>query len=58
MSTHAIHEERTTGMGPTQWRRAAAWAVLTVIVALLGWFGFRAYLTPELLFQFANALHC
>jgi hypothetical protein len=34
------------------------WLVLSVLVALLTYFGFRGYLNSELLFQFANAFHC
>lgn len=38
--------------------RALVWLVLSVFAALLAWFGFRGYLNPELLFQFANSLYC
>ena len=39
-------------------RRMLTWLVLSVLAALLAWFGFRGYVTPELLFHFANGLHC
>ena len=39
-------------------RRVIMWLVLSVFAALLAWFGFRAYLNPELLFHFANGLYC
>jgi hypothetical protein len=58
MSTQAVEESRLNGMGAVQRRRVLAWAVLAMLAALLGWFGFRGYLNPELLFLFANALHC
>jgi hypothetical protein len=58
MTSHAAEENRVTGMGPVQRRRLLMWAMLAVLAALVGWLGFRAYLNPELLFQFANALHC
>lgn len=38
--------------------RAVIWLVLSVFAALLAWFGFRGYLNPELLFNFANSLYC
>ena len=34
------------------------WLMISVLAALLGWFGFRGYLNPELLFHFANSLYC
>jgi hypothetical protein len=39
-------------------RRVVVWLMLSVLAALLGWFGFRGYLNPELLFHFANSLYC
>lgn len=52
--------EQTTWPGALspQRRRLMMWLVLSVLAALLGYFGFRGYLNPELLFHFANALHC
>jgi hypothetical protein len=38
--------------------RIIAWLVLSVLVALLAWFGFSAYLSPELLFHFSNSFYC
>lgn len=38
--------------------RAVRWIVIAVLAALVTYFGFRAYLTPELLFNFANAFYC
>ena len=34
------------------------WVVISVFAALLAYFGFRSYLTPELLFHFANFHVC
>jgi hypothetical protein len=45
------------GFAPVQ-LRALIWVVLSVLAALLAWFGFRGYLNPELLFHFANSLYC
>jgi hypothetical protein len=39
-------------------RRTAMWVVISVFAALLAYFGFRSYLTPELLFHFANFHVC
>ena len=39
-------------------RRIVMWVVLSLFAGLLAYFGFRGYFNPELLFQFANALHC
>jgi hypothetical protein len=44
--------------GARERRRMLAWLVLSVLAALLAWFGFRGYLNPELLFHFANGLYC
>jgi hypothetical protein len=38
--------------------RTAIWVVISVFAALLAYFGFRSYLTPELLFHFANFHVC
>jgi hypothetical protein len=47
-----------TGMEAPQRRRLVVWVMLSVLAALVGWVGFRGYLNPELLFQFANSLYC
>ena len=39
-------------------RRMLIWLVLSVFAALLGYFAFRAYLNPDLLFHFSNQLYC
>lgn len=39
-------------------RRVLFWLVLSAVALMLGWFGFRGYLNPELLFHFANSLYC
>lgn len=41
-----------------QRRRMTVWFVLSVLAALLAYFGFRGYLSPELLFHFSNAFYC
>lgn len=52
-------DEKTSAASSTrQRRRIAVWLVLSVFAALLGYFGFRAYLNPELLFHFSNAFYC
>jgi hypothetical protein len=46
------------GLASAERRRLAMWLVVSVFAALLAYFGFRGYFSPELLFQFGNALHC
>ena len=58
MSAPVTHAERTVGTGSPERRPLVTWLVLSILAALLAWFGFRAYLNPELLFHFANALYC
>ncbi len=40
---------------PARWIK---WLMISVLAALLAWFGFRGYLNPDLLFHFANSLYC
>lgn len=42
----------------TQMHKPWLWALLAAATALLAYVGFRGYLTPELLFLFANHLIC
>jgi hypothetical protein len=42
----------------TQPRRALLWLMLAVLAAILVYFGFRGYFSPELLFNFANSFSC
>jgi hypothetical protein len=42
----------------TQTRRILMWVMLLALAALVSYVGFRAYLTPEMLFNFANAFYC
>ena len=50
--------ESTSITGSPERRRMVMWLVLSVLAALLAYFGFRAYLNPELLFQFSNSFYC
>ena len=58
MATHSIDNIDRTGLDAVQMKRLAVWLILGVLAALLGWFGLRGYFNPELLFHFANSLHC
>ena len=58
MATHSIHNSDRSGLDAVQMKRLAVWLMLGVLAALLVWFGLRGYLNPELLFLFANSLHC
>ena len=42
----------------TQPRCVLLWLMLAVLAALLVYFGFRGYLSPELLFNFSNSFSC
>ena len=42
----------------SQTHRALAWVAIAVLVALLCYAGFRAYLSTEMLLNFANAFYC
>jgi len=42
----------------TQPRRALLWLMLAVIAAILVYFGFRGYFSPELLLNFSNSFSC
>jgi hypothetical protein len=58
MSTLHPDQDHYAGTGSPERRPLLMWLVLSILAALLAWFGFRAYLNPELLIHFANALHC
>jgi quinol-cytochrome oxidoreductase complex cytochrome b subunit len=58
MTAQSMNSGRFPVMGALQRRRLLMWLMLSVLAALLGYFGFRGYLSPELLFHFANSLYC
>ena len=58
MPAQATNQSISPPLGTPERRRMAMWLVLSVFAALLAYFGFRGYLTPELLFQFANFHVC
>ncbi len=59
MIPQGLNRSPAPGMlGPLQRRRVAMWLMLAVMATLVGWFGVRGYLNPDLLFHFANALYC
>lgn len=58
MAAQTMNRSRFSGMGVLQRRRQLMWLMLSVLAALLAYFGFRGYLNPELLFHFANSLYC
>jgi len=41
-----------------QVKRILLWVILTVLAALVAYFGIRGYLSPELLFNFSNSFYC
>ena len=58
MPAQATNTSISHGLATPERRRMAMWLVLSVFAALLAYFGFRGYLTPELLFHFANFHVC
>lgn len=42
----------------TQSTRLLLWALLAVLAAVVAYLGFRAYFSPEFLFNFSNAFSC
>jgi len=42
----------------SQIRRILRWLLIAVLAALVSYFSFRSYLSPELLFNFANSFTC
>jgi hypothetical protein len=58
MRVHATDPRTFPTFAAPERRRALMWLLISVFAALLAYFGFRGYLTPELLFHFANSLIC
>ena len=42
----------------TQPKRVLLWLMLAVLAAILVYFGFRGYFSPELLLNFSNSFSC
>jgi hypothetical protein len=58
MQAQHSNESVFPGTGSPERRRLTMWLLLSILAALLAYFGFRGYLNPELLFHFANSLYC
>jgi hypothetical protein len=58
MMRHVLHLSQPERISAPGARRAIAWVVLSLLAATVAWLGFRGYLSPELLFHFANSLYC
>lgn len=41
-----------------QGKHLLLWLILTILAALVAYFGIRGYLSPELLFNFSNSFYC
>ena len=54
----SITYEHTRMMQMSQTRRALIWTAMALIAALLCLWGFRGYLSMEMLLNFANAFYC
>lgn len=44
--------------GITQIRKIGVWALLAALAVLVSYIAFRAYTSPDLLFNFANSFYC
>ena len=42
----------------TQTRKILMWLMLMVLASLVSYLGFRGYLSPELLINFADSFYC
>jgi hypothetical protein len=58
MIAHNLLRIGSSAAGGGKRRRVLFWLMLSAVAVMLGWFGFRGYLNPELLFHFANSLYC
>ena len=41
-----------------QTRKILVWLLLTALAVLVSYAGFRGYVSPEMLFNFANSFYC
>ena len=58
MTAHDPAEPRSGDIGLGTRRRMLMWLMLSVLTALVVYFGFRGYLTPDFLFHFVSGMHC
>lgn len=45
-------------VGMTQTTRILMWVMLIALAALVTYFGFRGYVSAEMLFNFGNSFYC
>jgi hypothetical protein len=55
---HPFQTNRPSALAAGSGARWLKWLMISVLAALVAWFGFRGYLNPDLLFHFANSLYC
>jgi hypothetical protein len=55
---HPFETNRLSALAAGSSARWLKWLMISVLAALIAWFGFRGYLNPDLLFHFANSLYC
>ena len=58
MTARTIDHTRAQPMEQFRRRRMLMWVMRSILCALVAYFGFRGYLSPELLFHFANTPYC
>jgi hypothetical protein len=42
----------------TEARRILVWTILTLLAVFMSYFGFRGYMSADMLFNFANSFYC
>ena len=58
MTAHRIDKDGPAGSGPHPSWRLLKWLVISMFVALLAYFAFRGYVSPDLLFNFSSSFYC
>lgn len=58
MNAQRVGEGRPEFAGLSSRPKLIVWLAISVLAALVTYFGFRGYLNPELLFHFSNSLYC
>ena len=58
MTAHRIDNDGSAGSGTRSSWRVLKWLVVSLFVALLAYFAFRGYVSPDLLFHFSSSFYC
>lgn len=58
MTAHPIDKDGLSRSGTRSSWRLLKWLVISMFVALLAYFAFRGYVSPDLLFHFSSSFYC